>query len=199
MTRTPETLFVSDPWRLRLGRYGVDNIAIICNRSGYEIARSPEFRCPVADHDRSEAWDSLLLMSKAPALYRALSDTLKALREVRPDHGACAEAQAVLSSVSTTDEEVELRDGRDVHDELADRKAIAAVWDCSDVLSVRPDLTDEQAWEVLRAVESFHDADVGISWEVLKVHADRLFGDEPEPAVATANRIETNHAEDPHG
>lgn len=38
----------------------------------------------------------------------------------------------------------------DLHELLAKQEAIAFVWDIDDVNDQRPDLTDEQAWEVLR-------------------------------------------------
>jgi len=37
-------------------------------------------------------------------------------------------------------------------------KTISIVWGTDDVKEIRPDLTDEQAWEVLKEAEHFHDA-----------------------------------------
>jgi hypothetical protein len=54
------------------------------------------------------------------------------------------------------------------------------VWDIEDVQAIRPELTHEQAWEVLRAADRDHDATIGISWDVLGCHADMLFGPAPE-------------------
>lgn len=68
----------------------------------------------------------------------------------------------------------------DVHDLLAERRQIADVWGTEDVRSVRPDLTADQAWEVLRAVKRYHDDQFGITWEVLDHHAESLYP-EPEP------------------
>ena len=63
--------------------------------------------------------------------------------------------------------------------ELVDKRvAMAIVWQIDDVLSVRPDLTEEQAAEVLGAVESGHDASIGISWDTLEIYADQLFPEE---------------------
>ena len=63
--------------------------------------------------------------------------------------------------------------------ELVDKRvAIAIVWQIDDVLSVRPDLTEEQAGEVLGAVESGHDASIGTSWDTLEIYADQLFPEE---------------------
>ena len=45
---------------------------------------------------------------------------------------------------------------------------------------VRPDLTDDQAREVLRLVMKTHDANLGVSWETLEAASVALFGDAPE-------------------
>ena len=68
----------------------------------------------------------------------------------------------------------------DVHELLANRRQIASIWDIEDVQILRPDLTDDQAWEILQAVGSNQDANFGITWEVIACYADHLFGDEPE-------------------
>ena len=57
------------------------------------------------------------------------------------------------------------------------KREINITWSIEDVLEVRPDLTDEQAMEVLEQVENNHDADVGVSWETLEMWADSLFPD----------------------
>lgn len=55
---------------------------------------------------------------------------------------------------------------------------INVCWLIDDVQNVRPDLTDEQAGEVLSLADRAHDATVGINWEVLEMHAEKLY---PEP------------------
>jgi len=65
-----------------------------------------------------------------------------------------------------------------VHEFLAKHRMIGIVWCIEDVQEVRPDLTDDQAWEVLQAVERRHDAEIGINWLTLEIFADDLF---PEP------------------
>jgi hypothetical protein len=57
---------------------------------------------------------------------------------------------------------------------------IAIGWAIEDVQSVRPDLNDDQARQVLQAVERNHDATIGINWDVIGCHADMLFGCAPE-------------------
>lgn len=55
---------------------------------------------------------------------------------------------------------------------------IAIIWDVDDVQVIRPDLSDEQAMEVLRHAKRYHDANMGINWDVLKVWADELYPEE---------------------
>jgi hypothetical protein len=52
---------------------------------------------------------------------------------------------------------------------------IAITWHIDDVKELRPDLTDDQAREVLQQAKDRHDAGIGITWEVLEIHADDLF------------------------
>ncbi len=64
---------------------------------------------------------------------------------------------------------------RQVHELLAKHHSIAAIWCTDDVRGVRPDLTEEQAWEVLQQVLEHHDAEWGINWTTLEATADELF------------------------
>ena len=59
-------------------------------------------------------------------------------------------------------------------------KEAAIVWSAHDVLDVRPDLTLEQASEVLHHVIRQHDANHGIGWDDFEYFAATLFG-EPAP------------------
>ena len=59
------------------------------------------------------------------------------------------------------------------HKNLGDE--ISIVWHIGDVLSRRPDLTNEQAREVLRKVEREYDGNVGISWGTIEACAESLF------------------------
>ena len=61
---------------------------------------------------------------------------------------------------------------------------IAIIWSVEDVLEIRPDLSREQATEVLEQVSQDHDAGIGINWQTLEYVADELFGDIPECAEA---------------
>ena len=68
----------------------------------------------------------------------------------------------------------------DLDELLASHRKIALVWCIEDVQDVRPDLTNEQAWEVLRQVKHYHDADIGVNWYTLEWNAEDLFGDASE-------------------
>ena len=63
----------------------------------------------------------------------------------------------------------------DIHRILTERNQIAIIWDIEDVQSLRPELTDEQAWQVLENAARHHDAGIGINWEVLEATAECLF------------------------
>ena len=63
---------------------------------------------------------------------------------------------------------------------LAKHQQIAAIWGIEDVKSIRPDLSDEQAWEVLQMVDRDKDAELGITWLTLEMAAEDLFGNAPE-------------------
>lgn len=56
-----------------------------------------------------------------------------------------------------------------------DTKTIAIIWSVDDVRTLRPDLSDAQAMDVLRRVESDHDAVHGICWDTLRDAADDMF------------------------
>jgi hypothetical protein len=64
----------------------------------------------------------------------------------------------------------------EIHDLLATRREIAIIWCVEDVQEIRPDLNQDECWAVLEETSHHHDATIGINWEVLKCHADLLFG-----------------------
>lgn len=68
----------------------------------------------------------------------------------------------------------------DVHDLLASRQQVAVIWSIEDVQGVRPDLTNDQAWQVLQQCERIHDCEVGFNWLLIETIADDLF---PEPTT----------------
>ena len=68
----------------------------------------------------------------------------------------------------------------DIHEILAERRLIGLLWGIEDVQEVRPDLSEDQCWEVLQHVERRKDAELGITWLTLEFAAEQLFGDAPE-------------------
>lgn len=54
-------------------------------------------------------------------------------------------------------------------------RQIHVIWDIADVQSIRDDLSDEQALHVLHEARRRHDANIGINWDILKIHADELY------------------------
>jgi len=73
-----------------------------------------------------------------------------------------------------------------IHELLAERRQIARIWGIEDMQGIRPDLSEEQAWEVLQAAEDSHEADIGINCSVLECHAEMLFGSAPEASSEEA-------------
>jgi hypothetical protein len=59
--------------------------------------------------------------------------------------------------------------------------SISIEWHYTDVQEVA-DLTDDEAREVLRRVKKYHDANIGINWEVLEVYADDLIREKERAA-----------------
>jgi hypothetical protein len=64
---------------------------------------------------------------------------------------------------------------RHVRELLAKHHSIAAIWCIEDVQGIRPDLSNEEAWDVLQDVDDHHDAEWGISWTTLETVADDLY------------------------
>jgi hypothetical protein len=67
---------------------------------------------------------------------------------------------------------------------LTIHREIAIIWNVEDIRCLRPDLTDDQAWQLLQYAESTHDAGIGINWHTLESDAETLFGPEPEEGGA---------------
>jgi hypothetical protein len=61
--------------------------------------------------------------------------------------------------------------------------SIAIVWHIDDVLGVRPDLSREQAFQVLKKAKENHDANIGINWDVLADCSESLFAEREEDAL----------------
>ena len=91
------------------------------------------------------------------------------------------QANALLNRLRTTkdDEEPYFDVTLFAHQLLAARQQIAAIWSIEDVQGLRPDLTAEQAWDVLHEVGRKHNAEYGISWTTLTEMAYELCGRAP--------------------
>ncbi len=63
----------------------------------------------------------------------------------------------------------------DVHALLEQRRQVAVIWGIEDVQSVRPDLTDDESWEVLRYCRKFHDCKRGFTWDLIEWVSNSLF------------------------
>ena len=63
----------------------------------------------------------------------------------------------------------------DIHELLKQRRQVAVIWSIEDVQGTRPDLNDDQAWEVLMQCEHVHDCEVGFTWMLIETVASDLF------------------------
>jgi hypothetical protein len=122
----------------------------------------------VIDYAENEAY-SLEKLKDSP---EAEAEAERAWKAVESGRDAIAQVKGAGSASSPPD--------IDIHALLACRQQIADIWSTEDVQTIRPDLTDAQAWEVLQATRRYHDATIGINWDVLSCHADMLFGNAPE-------------------
>lgn len=68
----------------------------------------------------------------------------------------------------------------EIRAELAKQGKIALIWSVEDVLTVRENLTTDEAMLVLVAIEHEHDASLGVNWDDLEAVADDLFPDNQE-------------------
>jgi hypothetical protein len=68
----------------------------------------------------------------------------------------------------------------DIEQLLRQRRQVAVIWSIDDIQEVRPDLTDDQAWQVLQCCHDKHDGELGLTWTTIEIVADDLF---PEPSA----------------
>ncbi|HEY4313337.1 MAG TPA: hypothetical protein VGN12_28060 [Pirellulales bacterium] len=97
-------------------------------------------------------------------------------------------ATAQLPASVDIDDLVDFNDVRehdvDLHELLADERKIALIWSIDDVKARRPDLCDEQAWQVLEKFQQHHDCNAQAIWDTLEQIAHDLFG------TGNARRVE---------
>ena len=70
---------------------------------------------------------------------------------------------------------------RKIYDLLYQSRQIAAIWAVEDVQIIRPDLTADEAWEVLQAAIHHHDCNIGLQWGVFESVAESLFPERESP------------------
>jgi hypothetical protein len=132
-----------------------------------------------------EALEQGLTASQRLALHnllRAAENLLAAIQDATGQFDA--ECTALDAACTTARTVLRPAGGFTIHEFLAGRREIALIWSVEDVQQVRPDLTAEQAWEVLQEVDRQHDATLGVNWDALTCIADDLFGPAPETAAA---------------
>lgn len=56
-----------------------------------------------------------------------------------------------------------------------DDSEIAIIWRIEDVLSIRPDLSDEQCMDILKQIKAKHDATEGVTWDTISYWANELY------------------------
>lgn len=84
----------------------------------------------------------------------------------------------------------------DIDDLLHDNRMIGHLWSIPDVRSIRPDLSDEQAWQILQHLDQQYDGSLGMSWNDLKRVAEQLFGTETGPRVARCETAIAGYGDD---
>ncbi len=72
----------------------------------------------------------------------------------------------------------------DIDELLEDNRSIGIVWETQHVKDLRPDLTEEQAWEVLQACE--HDRLSDPMLETIRLFAEKLY---PQKRKASPSRV----------
>jgi hypothetical protein len=83
-------------------------------------------------------------------------------------------------------DDVRLAKHIDLQSLFARQRQVAIVWEVDDVLVLRPDLSDDQAWEVLQHAQQEHDAEIGLNWHALESATTALFGPETAPEESNA-------------
>ena len=107
-----------------------------------------------------------------PANFLSVKDALHHFR--RLDDGQAAEAMQRMA------ERIDSATDNLIRELLQRQRQVAVTWCIADVKHVRPDLTDDQAWEVLEECRDRHDCEWGFTWTFIGDVADELFGDAPD-------------------
>jgi hypothetical protein len=62
-----------------------------------------------------------------------------------------------------------------INERFNPKTQIAIIWSIEDVQGLRPALSDEQAMKVLKDVENSHDAEHGVTWDIISDAVDNMF------------------------
>jgi hypothetical protein len=74
-------------WRLHFDRDGTDDVAIICDANGVDLATSPQFWLPTGNDPIPPTLAALWLMTAAPELLEALAYLLEQTVDMDLKHG----------------------------------------------------------------------------------------------------------------
>ena len=110
-----------------------------------------------------------------PKEFLSIKDALYHFRSLGDDEAAEV-MQQIIEAAATAPPKAEI----DIHALLAERREIAVIWGIEVVQEIRPDLTDDQCWEVLQASKGYHEETISINSSVLECHAKLLFGSAPD-------------------
>lgn len=72
---------------------------------------------------------------------------------------------------------------------LAEMKTIATLWTTRDVQFYRPELTDEQAWQVLQECQAKDPGGYRMSFRVINCVANRLFGSKAKSRATKCEKV----------
>lgn len=72
----------------------------------------------------------------------------------------------------------------DIHDLLRQRRQVAMIWSIEDVQSLRPDLNDDESWDVLQKCLKWYDSEDGITWGLIEGVVEDLY---PLPLTSDAH------------
>ena len=75
----------------------------------------------------------------------------------------------------TTQTETTKEKQKTLHEMMQQERVIGFLWNTDHVRSLRPDLTDDQAWSVLQHIDTRKAANFGITWDTLSWAAYDLF------------------------
>jgi hypothetical protein len=140
------------PWSLEFDRDGTEDVGVIVDADGEELARSRPFWLPEGADPTPLTLTAVRLMSAAPKLYRALEDLLDQTVETDREHGiplsegeeaARTQALAALTAASgrgkTHEVEVLIRTGNVYHVRAADAEEARERWWWGDLVAIRDD------------------------------------------------------------